>query len=253
VLLRPHKAKKNEIEQDTEPQIPSAPFSLQNMLMTDFSSLYEDTCKWSLSGAQFPQPTILQQRYCYPKVAALGSEQYCAQKGGSLWTMYTTDGKEDLTYRILHVYFSAKRASNKALGGLPSNVGIKRSQTNLTIENPSNQVYSKPAKVMKVIECNNEINYNSQTRDILSRRNVDSDLSKRNENHCRSSFGNYVYGGTHDIGYQHFQAPGANLYSPPSKDGFYFDDTKSEAFALMSPIESFDLYRCLQVFSFGIF
>jgi hypothetical protein len=41
------------------------------------------TCPWSLSGPQFPHPTAIQQRYCYPK----GDPDYSSQKGGALWTM----------------------------------------------------------------------------------------------------------------------------------------------------------------------
>lgn len=68
-----------------------------------------ETCPWSLSGPQFPQPTAIQQRYCYPK----GRPDYSCRKGGALWTMYGADGKEDVEYRLLHVYYSAKRAINK--------------------------------------------------------------------------------------------------------------------------------------------
>lgn len=76
------------------------------------TELPPETCPWSLSGPQFPQPTAIQQRYCYPK----GRPEYSSQKGGALWTMYRNDGKEDLTYRLLHVYYSAKRAVNKGVG-----------------------------------------------------------------------------------------------------------------------------------------
>jgi hypothetical protein len=67
------------------------------------------SCPWSLSGPQFPQPTAIQQRYCYPK----GPAGYGSGKGGALWTMYDPDGNENLDFRLLHVYFSAKRAVNK--------------------------------------------------------------------------------------------------------------------------------------------
>ena len=70
-----------------------------------------ETCPWSLSGPQFPQPTAIQQRYCYPK----GDPDYAGRKGGALWTMYGRDGKEDFEFRLLHVYFSAKRAINKGV------------------------------------------------------------------------------------------------------------------------------------------
>ena len=69
------------------------------------------TCPWSLSGPQFPQPTAIQQRYCYPK----GDPEYAGRKGGALWTMYGRNGSEDFEFRLLHVYFSAKRATNKGV------------------------------------------------------------------------------------------------------------------------------------------
>ena len=39
--------------------------------------------QWSLSGPQFPLPTAIQQRYCYPK----GDPSYSSVKGGALWTI----------------------------------------------------------------------------------------------------------------------------------------------------------------------
>jgi hypothetical protein len=48
-------------------------------------------CPWSLSGPQFPQPTAIQQRYCYPK----GDPIYSSQKGGALWTIVSTNGRND--------------------------------------------------------------------------------------------------------------------------------------------------------------
>lgn len=65
-------------------------------------------CTWSLSGPQFPKPTAIQQRYCYPQ----GNVEYASKKGGSMWTMYNREGKEDDEYRLLHVYYSIKRANN---------------------------------------------------------------------------------------------------------------------------------------------
>lgn len=61
------------------------------------------------SGPQFPTPSSLQQRYCYPR----GDSSYSNEKGGALWTAYKSDGTEDLEFRILHVYYSAKRAGTK--------------------------------------------------------------------------------------------------------------------------------------------
>lgn len=106
VLLKPIRKRKNQSEEEAAKHGPKAPRHLQH-LVTSFTS--KEICPWSLSGPQFPTPTAIQQRYCYPK----GRLEYSSQKGGALWTMYGKDGKEDFTYRLLHVYFSAKRASNK--------------------------------------------------------------------------------------------------------------------------------------------
>ena len=48
-----------------------------------------------------------------------------------LIAQYGTDGKEDLEYRLLHVYFSAKRAVNKGVRSKPS-PPIKRKRTSPT-------------------------------------------------------------------------------------------------------------------------
>ena len=74
--------------------------------MTDVPA---EDCPWGLSGPQFPKPTAIQQRYCYPK----GREEYSNTKGAALWTMFGADGNEDPMYRLLHVYYSTKRAGNK--------------------------------------------------------------------------------------------------------------------------------------------
>lgn len=103
VLLRPQSKKKS----NDQPQ-PKAPAHLQH-LVEPVALIEDETCPWSLSGPQFPQPTAIQQRYCYPK----GRAAYASFKGGALWTMYDANGKEDLEFRLLHVYFSAKRAINR--------------------------------------------------------------------------------------------------------------------------------------------
>lgn len=102
VLLRPEK--KNG-------PLSSIPRHLQQALESNFRP---DFVPWSLSGPQFPKPTAIQQRYCYPK----GNHEYCFRKGGSLWTMYGPDGKENCDYRLLHVYFSTKRAQNKGVSAV---------------------------------------------------------------------------------------------------------------------------------------
>jgi len=100
--MKPQKKKAHPSEQ---PKVPSH--------LTDYviRNKPPSSCPWSLSGPQFPQPTAIQQRYCYPK----GDPEYSSRKGGALWTMYGADGKENLEYRLLHVYFSAKRAVNKGI------------------------------------------------------------------------------------------------------------------------------------------
>ena len=114
VLLKPpkkEKKKNNTISGDTLERA-KVPPHLMGRAITEFP---EETCNWSLSGPQFPAPTAIQQRYCYPK----GEPEYSFRKGAALWTMYGTDGKEDDTFRLLHVYFSPKRASNKAASASP--------------------------------------------------------------------------------------------------------------------------------------
>ena len=76
VLLRPQKKNKNSID---KPEIPP---HLQDLLIKD---PLPETCPWSLSGPQFPAPTAIQQRYCYPK----GKAEYSNHKGGALWTFCT--------------------------------------------------------------------------------------------------------------------------------------------------------------------
>ena len=105
VLLKPLKKKTGRVGQtDGSPEDdPRIPLKLKHLII---NNEYQATCPWSLSGPQFPLPTAIQQRYCYPK----GNPRYSDVKGGALWTTFTEDGKEDLEYRLLHVYFSAKRA-----------------------------------------------------------------------------------------------------------------------------------------------
>jgi len=107
ILLRPQK-KRRGTSRDYAADSPKIPPRLVNHVMREKP---QAACPWSLSGPQFPQPTALQQRYCYPK----GNPEYSSQKGGALWTRYHDNGKEDLEYRLLHVYYSAKRATNKGM------------------------------------------------------------------------------------------------------------------------------------------
>mmetsp|Transcript_15551 Transcript_15551/g.38366 ORF Transcript_15551/g.38366 Transcript_15551/m.38366 type:complete len:572 (+) Transcript_15551:124-1839(+) len=124
VLLKPDKKRKNA--RNWVPDLSMVPLHLGNLTMTDYPA---KTCPWSLSGPQFPQPTAIQQRYCYPK----GDREYSNRKGGALWTMYERNGKEDLQFRLLHVYFSAKRAINKGVDVPPeAMVATKRRTPNST-------------------------------------------------------------------------------------------------------------------------
>jgi hypothetical protein len=75
VLLKPPKGKNNQL--NDQPRVPSA-FIDWVMMKSP-----KKNCPWSLSGPQFPQPTAIQQRYCYPK----GDPSYSSQKGGALWTI----------------------------------------------------------------------------------------------------------------------------------------------------------------------
>jgi hypothetical protein len=88
---------------ENDPRVPS------NLKPLVFKETPPEICPWSLSGPQFPTPTAIQQRYCYPK----GDPEYSSVKGGALWTAYKENGAEDFDWRILHVYYSAKRAGNK--------------------------------------------------------------------------------------------------------------------------------------------
>jgi hypothetical protein len=105
--------RKNQKDTDRNSMIPYVPDHLRHLLIDPPS---DETCEWQLSGPQFPPPTAIQQRYCYPK----GPEEYSSRKGGALWTMYGNDGKEDLEFRLLHVYYSAKRALNKGIDAKPT-------------------------------------------------------------------------------------------------------------------------------------
>lgn len=101
----PHGSAAEALRAHTAGRKPLVPDHLKHLIMT---KLPRETCPWSLSGPQFPQPTAIQQRYCYPK----GDPEYAGRKGGALWTMYGAHGKEDFQFRLLHVYFSVKRAVN---------------------------------------------------------------------------------------------------------------------------------------------
>lgn len=132
VLLKPLKKVKGQPPKpstpDDDPRIPS---NLKSLIFRDNPP---EICPWSLSGPQFPTPTAIQQRYCYPK----GDPEYSSIKGGALWTAYKENGAEDFDWRILHVYYSTKRAGNKrpvpfATGSMSSSA--KRSKLQITHPN----------------------------------------------------------------------------------------------------------------------
>lgn len=104
VLLRPQ-GKKNKGHHHQQPRPPP---HLQHLMMKMYPP---ESCPWSLSGPQFPPPTVIQQRYCYPR----GRNEYASRKGGALWTMCDAAGKELTEFRLLHVYLSPKRAANKGV------------------------------------------------------------------------------------------------------------------------------------------
>mmetsp|Transcript_455 Transcript_455/g.559 ORF Transcript_455/g.559 Transcript_455/m.559 type:complete len:112 (+) Transcript_455:183-518(+) len=58
----------------------TVPSNLKSYMMEQIPA---NDCPWSLSGPQFPRPTAIQQRYCYPK----GDPSYSDKKGAALWTM----------------------------------------------------------------------------------------------------------------------------------------------------------------------
>jgi hypothetical protein len=58
-------------------------------------------CRWTVAGPRLTQPTDIQQRPCHPKVA---TAEYISSKRGNLWTMVGADGKDNLEYRLFHVF-----------------------------------------------------------------------------------------------------------------------------------------------------
>ncbi|VEU39091.1 unnamed protein product [Pseudo-nitzschia multistriata] len=123
VLLRPDKSKKNKKNKkgsSNDYERPKIPPHLAHLKM---KTPLSNGTKWSLSGPQFPRPTAIQQRYCYPQ----GDSEYASKKGAALWTMYNCNGKEDKEYRLLHVYFSVKRANNTGRNALSVSVCSKAS------------------------------------------------------------------------------------------------------------------------------
>ena len=120
VLLKPEKKNCAQMEFDS-PKVPCHLSHLVENRLEDETS----SCVWNISGPQLARPTTLQQRYCYPK----GRTDYCDRMGGVLWTACAADKngkvKENFEYRILHVYFSEKRATNNNVEETKSNPVVK--------------------------------------------------------------------------------------------------------------------------------
>lgn len=154
-MLKPDKSKKkkdNSNNLNKHIESPKIPHHLTHLEMkTPLSSI----TKWSLSGPQFPRPTAFQQRYCYPQ----GQSEYARTKGAALWTMYTIDGKEDKEYRILHVYFSTKRANNA--GPSVSSLSGK-----------SNKLFTKKEKAKRKLTTTNEGQVTKQQKRSSSRNGI---------------------------------------------------------------------------------
>ena len=168
--------RKKDTEQTYSPQSdPRIPSRLKHYVLTDTP---EQSCQWSLSGPQFPQPTRFQQRYCYPK----GNLAYSNVKGGALWTCYIEEGKEDLEYRLLHVYYSAKRAGNKN-GNIPQ--GILPFRNVLPIGASSAAASVTPTTKNKKMKTKNMRQYspsssNSTENEVMLSPPFDSPLSALN-------------------------------------------------------------------------
>ena len=126
VLLKPP-TKKTKTKKSNFLSLPSigttAPPHLKHLEIA-CTSFPSRKCKWGLSGPQFPTPTAIQQRYCYPR----GHPDYANRKGAALWTMYDRDGRESFEFRLLHVYFSLKRALNSGLTLSPAEQALAAEQ-----------------------------------------------------------------------------------------------------------------------------
>lgn len=183
-----------------------------------------ETCKWSLSGSQFPQPTVIQQRYCYPK----GPEEYSCRKGGSLWTMFGKDGKEDPNYRILHVYFSAKRAYNKGVSSAAAleTLAVSRPPTSFNNESRAPD-YSNPWVGEPCNENSSSPPPPKKARVNRGHKNVDP------------------YGHSYDL--QSLSHSSSKLHSwGMSHESFCYDNHGSTNFAIstVSPVSQVDQFYC---------
>lgn len=99
ILLPPDRSKKRKHSSTTGTKISKAPPHLQHLVLDPIP--FRDDCPWSPGAPQFLSPTSTRQRYCYPE----GRPSHSSVKGGTLWTEYdNTEGRENLEYRLLHVY-----------------------------------------------------------------------------------------------------------------------------------------------------
>jgi hypothetical protein len=144
LLRRQSKPQKNQKKGSIVHQ-PKVPAHLAHLVLQDIPP---DACPWSLSGPQYPRPTAMQQRYCYPKEEA--RPQYSCCKGSALWTMFR-DGVEDQNYRLLHVYFSTKRANNRGVS-VPDDEEASSSRSSARSRAPkrSKKITSPPRNVYPV-------------------------------------------------------------------------------------------------------
>jgi hypothetical protein len=138
ILLRPAKGGKKKLDDGYQAQIPQ---HLQHLVMTKYPP---ESCKWQLSGPQFPTPSAIQQRYCYPQ----GRKEYSRCTGSALWTMYNTDGIENKDYRLLHVYYSTKRLQNGGVRNSKNELDVS-DQSSYSTVHPSTNVNSTERKFVK--------------------------------------------------------------------------------------------------------
>lgn len=101
---------KNDCDMTTDDYLNLLPTHLRHYRYVATHLPFGTPCKWTLSGPQYSRKGAVQQRYCYPK----GQEKYASSKGAGLYTVYDAEGKEIVNYRVLHVYFSSKRANSES-------------------------------------------------------------------------------------------------------------------------------------------
>ena len=118
VLLRPiaKKGKKNKGAPNQPADLlshPSIPSNLVDYVMTELPA---GTCPWGISGGpQFPRPTAIQKRYCYPKVCI-----WCYLFSFILFSVMIQRWLRFLTlalaFVILHIFFLPRAGPSTAVG-----------------------------------------------------------------------------------------------------------------------------------------